>query len=135
MNPRYFYRATAVFFLAGCGWLIFQQLSPSAAQPVVLCPVKLLSGVPCPSCGTTRAMTTIMEGEFAAGLGINPLGGLMAGLMLIFPFWWGHDRLRQKQSLLRAYTRTEQVVRIPWVAILLVVLIAGNWYWNIVKEL
>jgi len=48
-------------------------LSPAAsdAGPVV-CPFRLVTGLPCPGCGSVRAWTAFAHGDVAAALGHNP---------------------------------------------------------------
>ena len=43
------------------------------AAGIVLCPLKRLTGIPCPTCGATRAVLTLVQGGFAEALQINPL--------------------------------------------------------------
>ena len=61
----------------------------AAALPA--CPLKSWSGVPCPSCGTTRAALALSELDLRAALAVSPLatlawmaligGGLVAGVL------------------------------------------------------
>lgn len=49
------------------------------------CPINLLFGVPCPSCGLTRAVLLVFHGDFSAALSMHPLVyslPLIAGLLL-----------------------------------------------------
>ena len=39
----------------------------------ILCPVRLLTGYPCPGCGGTRAMGAICLGQFEKAWSLNPL--------------------------------------------------------------
>lgn len=43
------------------------------AAGIVLCPLKRLTGIPCPTCGATRAVLTLVQGQFVGALQINPL--------------------------------------------------------------
>ena len=40
----------------------------------VLCPFRLVTGYPCPFCGTTRAVGSLLLGDVSASLALNPLG-------------------------------------------------------------
>jgi hypothetical protein len=48
-------------------------LDPAAVEhgPVV-CPVRLLTGLPCPGCGSVRAWTAAVHGDLAAAVAHNP---------------------------------------------------------------
>lgn len=44
----------------------------------VLCPVRILTGYPCPGCGGTRAMGSIALGQFDQAWSLNPIAFLFA---------------------------------------------------------
>ncbi len=41
--------------------------------PIVLCYVKALTGLPCPTCGSTRAVGRLFELDLAGAFAMNPL--------------------------------------------------------------
>lgn len=45
---------------------------------IVLCPLKRFTGVPCPSCGSTRAAFLLLCGEFSEAFAMQPLFTLLA---------------------------------------------------------
>ncbi len=64
-------RFAAVTMLVGA--LVFRFASlPS----VVLCPLRRLTGVPCPFCGMTRSVVAVGHGDLGASLALNP-GGIV----------------------------------------------------------
>ncbi len=42
------------------------------------CTFRNLTGIPCPSCGTTRTALALLNFEFSSALAVNPLGTLVA---------------------------------------------------------
>ena len=50
-----------------------------AGLPTSLCPLHALTGIPCPTCGTTRGLGSLLHGEIGAAFLWNPL--LMALLV------------------------------------------------------
>jgi uncharacterized protein DUF2752 len=51
----------------------------SAGPP--LCPFRLLTGLPCPGCGLTRSLVSLMHGDLSAAVLFHPLGPVVAGLL------------------------------------------------------
>ncbi len=41
---------------------------------VPTCPIRWLTGKPCPTCGTTRSIGTILTGDFGQAWNLNPIG-------------------------------------------------------------
>ncbi len=52
-------------------WLALAPLLPA-------CPMRAATGVPCPTCGTTRTAVALLSGDFPAALLANPLAAVVA---------------------------------------------------------
>lgn len=50
----------------------------------ILCPIRLLTGIPCPACGTTRSIGALCEGKFTESWRLNPLGYFIAFAALVW---------------------------------------------------
>jgi hypothetical protein len=48
-----------------------------------LCPLKALTGLPCPGCGITRALVLCAHGQWSAAFEFHPLGPLVFGFSVI----------------------------------------------------
>jgi len=48
-----------------------------------LCMLRHLSGMPCPTCGVSRSLRAIGQGEVAAAVRFHPLGPVYYGLLLV----------------------------------------------------
>ena len=44
-----------------------------AGLPTPLCPLHAVTGLPCPTCGSTRAASALVHGDLAAAVAWNPL--------------------------------------------------------------
>ncbi|MES2558301.1 MAG: DUF2752 domain-containing protein [Bacteroidota bacterium] len=122
--------------VAGYGWLYLNaQYPPDEVHSIGFCPVKHFTTIPCPSCGSTRSVLFILDGQFADALLMNPLGYIVALLMLCLPLWILTDLITRKQSLYTLYTKTETYLRKAGYAIPLTALVVLNWIWNITKGL
>ena len=67
------------------------RLSSALGVPFTACAFKMLTGVPCPSCGATRAGLALLQGHVADAFVVNPLvtslylaGAVWAALRLGF---------------------------------------------------
>lgn len=49
-----------------------------------ICPMRMLFGIPCPGCGTTRALWLLLQGKVGEAAAINPLWIPIVVLGLIF---------------------------------------------------
>ena len=124
------------FMLAVCavGWAwLALHLGKSAELHFQLCWIKATTGMPCPACGTTRAVDALMHGNLWEAMLINPFGLPVMLLMAAAPVWIVIDVLRQRDSFFRSFRRTEQVISKRGIAIALIALVVVNWVWNFYK--
>ena len=73
------------FVWAGISVLTFWLLSrytESFTQGLVLCPFKLLTGMDCPTCGTTRGVAALLNGDISSAWSYNPLSFVVALLFV-----------------------------------------------------
>jgi hypothetical protein len=127
-----------IVFLSGAGyaWLGYQLFGGDDHAHVTLCVFKHMTGVPCPSCGVTRSLLSILHGNIQEALWINPLGLVAAILLTVLPVWALYDGVQRKRTLPTAYRWAElrlqqhKILYVPLIALVLV-----NWGWNILKNL
>jgi hypothetical protein len=68
-----------IWLWTGVGGLtLLAVIRNTIGVPPLLCPLKALSGWPCPGCGTLRAATALLEGAWLRALELNPLVTLAA---------------------------------------------------------
>lgn len=121
---------------AGYIWLYFGLNNYNAANGAVeVCLVKHFTNIPCPSCGSTRSVISLTHGDFMAALQINPLGYVVASIMLIAPLWLALDVIKKRNTLFLVYRKMEDYLKRPQYALPLIVLVVANWIWNITKGL
>ena len=120
--------------LAGLIYL-FYNIHTLQSQTFRVCIIKNVTDYPCPSCGTTRAVTLLLKGKFIESLVLNPIGIVVAIIMIIFPIWILIDIIFKKETFYFWYKKAEGTIRKPWLASILIVLVLLNWIWNIYKHL
>jgi hypothetical protein len=103
--------------------------------PAEVCLFKYVTNIPCPSCGATRAVVSLLAGDYLAALTINPMGILIALIMLLAPVWVVADLFCGANSLFRFYRRVELFLQRPQYFVPLVALVILNWVWGINKGL
>ena len=123
--------------LGSYGWIGYHLLHTESQEAgATFCLFKNVTGIPCPSCGVTRSVLLLIQGEVMQAMLTNPLGILAMILLLTIPCWILLDVIRNKTSLLVVYTRSEEMIRQQKLLYIpLIALIAINWIWNITKGL
>jgi hypothetical protein len=96
--------------------------------PPVLCPLRALTGLPCPTCGATRALFAFTSGELRAALRWNPLVGVALGAAIPYVAYAGAvSLLRLPRLRLRVGAREARLARAAAVTAVL-----ANWAFLIV---
>lgn len=69
-------------------------------EPVPPCPLRALTGIPCPMCGMTRSVTAAVHGDIGHSIALSPFGIAAVVLALVvllvprlpramvIPVWW-----------------------------------------------
>lgn len=137
MKRNRLYLILALACIAGYSWLFYSLTKSGAASSdgFGACMFKNATGVPCPSCGSTRAMVMLVKGDFFASVMMNPIGLILSAIMLVVPVWLAYDVVTKKQTLLTAYKDAEKIIKMKPVAAVLIGLLLANWVWNIYKNL
>jgi hypothetical protein len=113
-------------------WLV-AAVSAVALRPVWLalapffrpCVFRSLTGIPCPTCGTTRAATAFLDGDLITAFAANPLattGGLLFVVGAPLAVIW---------ALARWPLPVLPTPLPSWVRIGVILLIAANWFYII----
>jgi hypothetical protein len=83
MPTEFMYRRSTVvgiWLLLVAGSVYLYVFEPGKSGFFPPCMFRLLTGLTCPGCGTTRALHEIVHGHFAAAFALNPL------LLIALPF-------------------------------------------------
>jgi hypothetical protein len=114
-------------------WLAYNvHEGPRAAG---VCLFKAVSGLPCPSCGSTRSVLCLLHGEWSHAWMINPLGYILFAALLIIPSWIIWDWVRRSNTFYTSYMKMESMLKRPSAFIPFICIITINWIWNIAKGL
>lgn len=137
MNRNKLYTFVLVACLIGYIWLFFSLYHQNEihSSQMTVCFIKKTTNVPCPSCGTTRAVMHLFQGEVQTAILTNPFVILVGLLMLVAPVWIVFDYYQKNDTFFQFYKKAEQFISRKWIAVFLVILVLLNWYWNIKKGL
>jgi hypothetical protein len=117
-------------------YLTFNIVSVQSGRGTTeVCLVKKFTTIPCPSCGTTRAVVSLLHGDFVESFFINPFGIIVASIMLLAPLWVGFDFVTKQSTLFIFYNKLEVILKKPMIMFPLLFLVLVNWIWNIAKGL
>ena len=120
--------------VVGYIWVYFNITNNSGdSKSTEVCLIKHITNIPCPSCGSTRSLLSILNGDFLEGFYLNPFGYILLVIMITAPVWVIYDWLNKSQSLLSFYKKSEQFLSRKIVAIPAILLVLMNWAWNIYK--
>ena len=126
-----------ILFLACCAgyaWLAI-ILHQQRTNDLSLCIFKKATSIPCPSCGSTRSVLALMHGDFISSILWNPMGLIIALIMIAIPLWLVYDVVKKENTLFNFYYKAEHFLQRRKVAIPLIFLVVVNWIWNIYKGL
>lgn len=62
--------------------------------PFEICLLHGLTGLPCLTCGLTRSICHLVQGDLAASVALHPAGGLAVALLLLHALWRGGEAIR-----------------------------------------
>jgi len=99
------------------------------------CLFKWVWGLPCPACGSTRAVIVLLHGRIFEAFTINPFGPALSALAALAFLAALRDLLLKTNTLFRVYTAIEIQLRRKRVFTPVITLIAFNWIWNLWKGL
>jgi hypothetical protein len=134
MNRNKLYGLLLIACFLGYGYLYYKTFGIED-ETVQVCLIKNVTGYPCPSCGTTRAVLLLFEGNLLDSFLLNPFGILVVFIMTVIPLWIIIDVLQKKARFFNAYKKVESIIQKPWIALILIFLVLFNWIWNIYKQL
>jgi hypothetical protein len=120
-------------------FLVYQAISftktNQSNDEIGFCILKKVTNIPCPSCGSTRALLLFLDGQIIKSVNENPFAILIFIYLLIAPFWLLFDLILKKKTIDTFYYQIEDYLKKRYVFIPLILLVILNWIWNISKGL
>ncbi len=136
MNPsRKFYIIASLIAASGLIWIAWHFFFFSnPVSGIHFCIFRNMWSIPCPSCGSTRSILSLLEGNVISALSYNPMG-MIAGLTLpLLSAWLIIDFISGKCSLFHSWKMAERLLRKKSVAMTFIILVLSNWIWVIINQ-
>lgn len=114
-----------IYVLGGCYLLFYNSLSFH-----IPCLFRLITGIPCPGCGMTRAFRYIIDGKLLMAINTNFFAIPLFAFLAIVPIWIAFDILNNRQTF-------ESAMRHTWTrehTIIALLIIAIGWIYNIIAN-
>lgn len=134
MSKNKLYSLLLIACSAGFIYLLYQLYYPES-NTYSVCIINNVSGLPCPSCGATRAVQLLFKGDFMGSILMNPFGIIISLILILLPFWIVIDLILKKETFYTFYNKMESILKQKYIAIPLIILVVLNWIWNINKGL
>ncbi|MCR5455813.1 MAG: DUF2752 domain-containing protein [Bacteroidales bacterium] len=94
-----------------------------------ICLFHIFTGYPCPGCGTVRGLKYFFHLDFYNALMMNPIAVIIGIYMIVCLVWTSIDLIRGKETFDSFFH-----FKLNWkIFVVLAVLLAANWWWNIEK--
>ena len=136
MTRKRLYPLVVLASLVGIAWLAANFFIPRLESlDTHICLFRLVTGIPCPACGSTRSILSLIHGDVIGSLYWNPAGLVLLLSLIVFPLWILYDTMLGRETFLKFYRGFEKFLLQKWVLIPAVALILVNWAWNIFKGL
>ncbi len=134
MNRQRIYIIATAASVAGLCWVFLHLHYPQKMFSLPVCIFRNITGLPCPSCGSTHSVLCLLKFDIAGAVAENPIGLILTPLIFILPPWLTIDFVSGRNSFYKFYLSAESFVRKPWVATCLIGALTANWIWSICKN-
>src|SRR5690554_4614937 len=108
-NKIKLYALLITLCLIGYVWILLTRINEESSFEV--CLIKSIAHLPCPSCGSTRSVISLTKGDFVQALSINPIGYIIAFIMLVIPVWILLDIIFKHNSLFSLFQKLESFIK------------------------
>lgn len=109
--------------------LLAARFFPFELVPSV-CGLRNATGLPCPTCGMTRAFVRVAHGDWNGALDVNPLGTVLCVVAALFVAWIVLRMTVLKRGFVWVATAREKRIG----AIALAVVLGVNWIYLLVSK-
>lgn len=121
-----------VAYVIVCLWL---YIAEEGEMTIIVCPSKLIYGLPCPGCGVTRAILMAFHGDLIEALAYNPNCLFAIVFVFVFPIIIGNSILKKKNYTEYIYNKVNEAVKNKFVLITLLLMEVCIWIHNVISDI
>ena len=118
-----------IAYLIVCLWL---YTAKEGQTNIIVCPSKLLYGIPCPGCGVTRATLMALHGDIIDALAFNPNCLFSIVFILTFPFVFCVSIYKKKDYTTYFYNMMNNYIRNKFLLTIILFVEICIWIHNII---
>lgn len=137
IKKKNIYTILIIVLITGYVWffLNYSNFSFINSDKIKVCLIKNITNIPCPSCGSTRSVISILNGDFVQAFYMNPFGFIIFIQMLLIPILICYDFIKKKEALFQYYLKFETLFKNKTISSVAILFVLVNWCWNIYKGL
>ncbi len=120
LRPQKQFRLAGILLIAV--FLALVALAPLRQFGLPLCGLRMLTGLPCPLCGGTRAAQAFLCGDFSRAFYLNPLAFPVAGGLIVAGLVAAVELIRSRPLTDWTALRDRWMARTPLILVLLLVI-------------
>lgn len=132
-NQR-FYIFVVLSLAIAYSWLTF-QLIYTGNRTIVVCPCKLIWGIPCVGCGLTRATLLFFKGELLKALMFNPNVILIITYLTFMPLLVTYDIFTGNTKCKKIFDKIDNSLKKKYVFFSFIICELSVWCHNIIIQL
>lgn len=115
-----------------CLWL---YIAKEGKTTIIVCPSKLLYGLPCPGCGITRATLMALHGDIIKALAFNPNCLFAITFIFAFPFVVCLSIFKKKDYTSYSYHRINKCIGNKFFLTVFIFIESCIWLHNIIQSI
>jgi hypothetical protein len=136
MNQKRFYIFIIGISILAYSWLTYNSFFvANNGEGITICWFKIISGLPCPACGSTSGIIEIFKGNFINAFQLNPFAYSSLFILVLASIWGLRDLISKKDDFYQFYLNMDTYIKKKRIIIPLILLILSIWIWNIYKSL
>lgn len=133
MKPKLIKICILILIALGVSYVMLFSFFGFDKLKINSCFLKSLTGIPCVTCGTTRAFSLLLKGEIYESILLNPIALLVFIASISFLFLLVYDFFIGTNILNNLIEKTKLLQMNNRIIIILFLLLILNWIWNIIK--